>query len=263
MVVNSIATVVIVLVILWLALKSGQDHPGGVPQPARRARDHGGARLPDGRAAQPDLDRLRGAVRRPRRRLRHPVQRALSRRPLRRRRSEARARARGAARRRAADARGRRGRGRLPVVPADRLSRRVRARPDRRHRHADRVSHQHHAAAGAARRCSIRRASRSRSASRSSRRSTASWSGIASRSSSAPRSCRSAACRCSITCSSTSIRSTCATRRSSRSRPSSICARDPTTGASSINVMAPSLERRGADRRAARRSCPRSRASRR
>ena len=34
-------------------------------------------------AAQPDLDRLRGAVRRPRRRFRHPVQRALSRRALR------------------------------------------------------------------------------------------------------------------------------------------------------------------------------------
>ncbi len=42
-------------------------------------------------------------------------------------------------RRRAADACGTRDRGGLSVVPADRLQRRVRARPDRRLRHADRV----------------------------------------------------------------------------------------------------------------------------
>ena len=38
----------------------------------------------------------------------------------------------------------------LLVVSADRLQRRVRARPDRRHRNADRVRHQHNAVAGAA-----------------------------------------------------------------------------------------------------------------
>ena len=51
--------------------------------------------------------------------------------------------------RRAVDARGRGGRRRIPVVPADRLPRRLRTRRDRRRRHADRLSHQHHAVAGA------------------------------------------------------------------------------------------------------------------
>ena len=125
-------------------------HPRGVRQPGDRARDHGGARLPGGRAAQPDIDRIRGAVRRPRRRLRHPVQRALSRRPFRGRRSEARAGARRAQRRRAADARRRSDGRRLSLVPADRLSRRLRARADRRHGHAGRLSHQPHGAARAA-----------------------------------------------------------------------------------------------------------------
>ncbi len=44
--------------------------------------DHGGARIPDGRLAQPDFGRVLCAVRRPRRRFLHPVQRALSRRTL-------------------------------------------------------------------------------------------------------------------------------------------------------------------------------------
>ena len=52
--------------------------------------------------------------------------------------------------RRAADARGRRRRRRVPVVFSDRLSRRFRTRPDRRRRHADRLCHQHHGAARAA-----------------------------------------------------------------------------------------------------------------
>ena len=52
--------------------------------------------------------------------------------------------------RRAADAGGRRGRCGLPVVFPDRLQGRLGARPDRRHRHADRLRHQHHRAAGAA-----------------------------------------------------------------------------------------------------------------
>ena len=131
-------------------------------------------------AAQPDLDRVRGAVRRSRRRFRHPVQRALSRRPLRGRRSEARARARRAIRRRAADACRRRDRGRLPLVPADRLSRRLRARPDRRHGHDRRVPHQHHAAARVAHGAQpAGRAGAARLRVRS-RRSTGSWSAIAS-----------------------------------------------------------------------------------
>ena len=38
---------------------------------------------------------------------------------------------------------------RLPVLPADRLQGHFRTRQDRRRRHADRVHHQHHGAAGA------------------------------------------------------------------------------------------------------------------
>ena len=53
------------------------------------------------------------------------------------------------ARRRAADAGGVRHRGRFPVVPADRLQGLVRARTDRRPRHADRLRHQHQRLAGA------------------------------------------------------------------------------------------------------------------
>ncbi len=60
------------------------DHRCGVHQPDRRPLDHHGARPGDGGRAQPDLGRLRGAVRRPRRRFRHPVQRALPRRASRR-----------------------------------------------------------------------------------------------------------------------------------------------------------------------------------
>ena len=72
-VLNGIVTLVVVLLILWLALRSKRHHPGGVHQSVRRLGAHGGARPDDGRRAQPDLGRLRGAVRRPRRRFRHPV----------------------------------------------------------------------------------------------------------------------------------------------------------------------------------------------
>ena len=126
------------------------NHRRGRDQSRGRSCDHGRARPPDGRRAQSHLGRVRGAVRRPRRRLRHPVQRALPDRTPRLRRS-----AQGLARRRqtgrgAADARGRRDRGGLPVVPADRLPRPVGARPHRRRRHGDRIHHQHHVAAGLA-----------------------------------------------------------------------------------------------------------------
>ena len=63
----------------------------------------------------------------------------------------------------------------------DRLQGRLRARPDRRHRHADRLCHQHHRAARAAHHPASRRARRRRSAIACWRRSTASWSATASR----------------------------------------------------------------------------------
>ena len=98
---------------------------------------------------QPDIGLLRRAVRRSRRRFRPSVQRPLSGRTARSRRPARSAAACRPARRRAADAGGARHRRRLPVVPADGISRAVRARPDRRRRHADRVPHQHHLVAGA------------------------------------------------------------------------------------------------------------------
>ena len=125
--------------------------------------------------------------------------------------------------RRAADARRRGGRGGLPVVFPDRLQRRLRARPDRRHRHADRLHHQHHRAAGAAHHPASagRRGGDRLWRARAGRplpgasphpgdRRHASWS-------------RSADCRCSTISPSISIRSICAARPSSWSRRSSTC----------------------------------------
>ena len=116
-------------------------------------------------------------------------------------------------------------RGRLPLVPADRLQGRFRTRQDRRRRHAGRVSGQHHGAAGAAEtaqparrkgagRLRVPGAGRSfpgKASRRDHRRHAAGGA--------------SPACRCSISCGSTSIRSICEIRRSNRSRPISICGR--------------------------------------
>ena len=60
-----------------------EDHRSRVLQPDGRAGGDGGARACHGRLLQPDLDRVLRAVRRPWRRLRHSVQRALSRRAAR------------------------------------------------------------------------------------------------------------------------------------------------------------------------------------
>ena len=69
-----------------------------------------------------------------------------------------------------------------------------------------------------------------------------SWSAGASRSSSALRLLSLQACRCCIGCSSISTRSICEAPRSNRWRPSSICAAIPRLGASSIYVLAPDRE---------------------
>ena len=73
-------TVLAVLVILWLALRSGRIILAGLPQPGGRLRRDRRRRPADGRRLQPDLDRLHRAVHRPRRRFRHPVRRPLPRR---------------------------------------------------------------------------------------------------------------------------------------------------------------------------------------
>ena len=131
-------------------LEVGAHHRRGVHQSVRRPEHHRRARPDDGRRAEHDLGRLRRAVRRPRRRLRHPVFGPLPRGTPRHRRTASGAGAGGGQGRRAADARRRRGRRRLHVVHADRLPRRLRIGPDRRRRHAGRLCHQHHAAAGLA-----------------------------------------------------------------------------------------------------------------
>ena len=67
-----------------------EDHLRGVRQSVHRAVDHHRGRPDDGRIAEPAVDRLRRAVRRPRRRFRHPVQRPLPFGALQERRSAAR-----------------------------------------------------------------------------------------------------------------------------------------------------------------------------
>ena len=133
-----------------MALHSGEDHLRGVRQSVHRACDHDGGRPDDGGFAEPAVDRLCRAVRRPRRGFRHPVQRPLPFRALQERRSGAGAGKRGRTFRGSAVARGDGDGGRFPVLPADRLQGHFRTRQDRRRRHADCVHHQHHGAAGAA-----------------------------------------------------------------------------------------------------------------
>ena len=179
--------------ILWLALRSPQASSLRCSSASIVGLvHHRGARACDGRRAQSDFGRLRGAVRRPRRRFRHPVQRALPRGALRGRRSARRAGECRRACRRAADARRRRHRGRLlSFLPTD-------------YKGVSELGQI--AGAGmliayltsitllpALLACSIRPAKRSRSAIRRSRRSTVSWSATAFRSSSSPRWSRSAA----------------------------------------------------------------------
>ncbi len=67
---------------------------------------------------------------------------------------------------------------------------------------------------------------------------------------------RSADCRCSTACSSTSIRSTCGVRMSSRSRRSSTCARDPNSRRQRDQRDGARAQGRAADRRASLRSLP-------
>ena len=164
---------------------------------------------------------------------------------------DALARACRAARRRAADACGRRDRGRLPVVPADRLSRRVRARPDRRHGHDHRVLTSitllpallkvlnppgekeplgfAFARAGRSLHGAPSHPDHRRHRGRLARRTAAALLSAVRFQSDEP----------------------AQPARSNRSRPFSICARDPNTGANAIDVLAPISQRRGADRRAA------------
>ena len=121
-----------------------EDHLCGVREPVHRPFAHDRGRPDDGGIAEPAVDRLCRAVRRPRRRFRHPVQRPLPFRAFQERRSGAGAGERGQTLRGAAVARRDGDRRRLPVFPADRLQGHFRTRQDCRRRHADRVHHQHH-----------------------------------------------------------------------------------------------------------------------
>ena len=111
-----------------------EDHLRGVRQPLHRSFHHHRRRLDDGRFAEPAFDRVRRAVRRIGRRFRHPVQRPLPLGALQEQRSAGRAGAGGRTLRGAAVARGDGDRGRLPLIPADRLQGRIGARRDRRRR---------------------------------------------------------------------------------------------------------------------------------
>ena len=140
--VNTTVTILVVLTILWLALRSFGDHPGGVPQSAGRPLHHRRDRTGAGGCAQPDFDSFRRSLYRAGRRLRDSVQRPLPGRASRSRRPPQGLAQHGAARGRAADACRRRNRRRLPVLSSHRLQRPVRTRPARRPRHDHRVPDQ-------------------------------------------------------------------------------------------------------------------------
>ena len=76
-IVNGIGTVLIVLVILWMALHSAKIIFAVFANLFIGLVDHDRGRLDDGGVAEPAVDRLCRAVRRPRRRFRHSVQRPL------------------------------------------------------------------------------------------------------------------------------------------------------------------------------------------
>ena len=113
-----------------------EDHLRGVRQSLHRPFHHHRRRADDGGFAEPALDRVRRSVRRTGRRLRHPVQRPLPLGALQEQRSAGGAGAGGRTLRGAAVAGGDGDRGRIPLVPADRLQGHLRTRRDRRRRHA-------------------------------------------------------------------------------------------------------------------------------
>ena len=137
---NGVITLLLVVLVLWLALKKARIILAVFINLVGRAHLHRRYRALDGRSPEPDLRRLRRALCRARRRFRHPVQRALPRRTIciaRSRRTPCSATARGIGG--AAFARGSIDRRRLLLVPADGICRPVRTRTDRRNGHDRRV----------------------------------------------------------------------------------------------------------------------------
>ena len=94
-IVNGVGTVLIVLVILWMALHSAKIIFAVFVNLFIGLSAHDRGRPDDGGIAEPAVDRLCRAVRRPRRRFRHPVQRPLPFRAFQERRSGAGAGERG------------------------------------------------------------------------------------------------------------------------------------------------------------------------
>ena len=130
-------------------LTLGTDYFCGRRQHCRRAGSFRRRWPLDGRRAEFDLRRLFRAVYRPRDRFRHPIQRAIPCRAIRagdvaRRPAQRRTKSRPTF-----GAGGSRHRRRVFFVCADRLSRPLRARRDRRRRNGHRFFDQHHLAAGA------------------------------------------------------------------------------------------------------------------
>src|SRR6202046_5631272 len=132
--------------------KADTYHSRRPDQSCRRLEFYRRCRPGDGWRAEPYLRRLRRAVHRPWRRFRHSVQRPISRRAVRGPRSPRGARNDRVRRGAPASACGGFDRGRLLLVPADRLCGPVRAWADCRNGHDHRVPDHGHPASGAARR---------------------------------------------------------------------------------------------------------------
>ena len=75
---NAIGTIIVVLTILWLALKSPPHHSRGHHQPVRRLEPDCRTRPCHGRRAQHDIGCVRRPVRRTWRRFRHSIRGAIS-----------------------------------------------------------------------------------------------------------------------------------------------------------------------------------------
>ncbi len=197
----------------------GASHPGAGRQSRRRAGRDGGAGIVDDRRLQRYLDLFHGAVRRHRRRLRHSVQR-----PLSRRTASPRRLADGHPQRRiesglAARPRLARDRSGILLVSSDRLQGRIRTRSDRRSGNADRLRQQCDPASRTdqARQSPGRAGSPGLRFSRAGRRLSGQAQGSNHRRHAARRRLRVA---CALSGSgSTSIRSICRIRRARRSRP--------------------------------------------
>ena len=136
---NGLITALLVLLILWLALRRARLIIAVLADSGGRTGDFGRGRPLDGRDAEPDLRRLRRAFRGSGRRFRHSVQRALSRRAAHGKQDRSNAAKYRDGGGRSAYLGGGFHRGGFLFFSTDRLSGAFRAWPDRRYRDGDRL----------------------------------------------------------------------------------------------------------------------------